>query len=75
MIRVFDPSHMEIQSISGQVERAQVHGPREKHEIYLNSGGWHGERMLPIDGQRKSVSKLQVCVDYVSIKLNRSLGG
>lgn len=61
VIRMFDRSHMEIQSISGQIERAQSHGTHEKHEIYMNSVRLLDERRASADGRHKSESK-QVCV-------------
>lgn len=61
MIRMFDRSHMEIQSISGQIERAQSHGAHEKHEVYMNSVQLLDERRPSTECRPKSETK-QVCV-------------
>lgn len=39
VIRVFDRSHLEIESISAKIDRAQIKGIREKHEIYVENIG------------------------------------
>lgn len=62
VIRMFDRSHMEIQSISGQIERAQNYGIDEKHEVYLNSVQMHNERRASAQCQLK-LESMKVCAD------------
>lgn len=40
--RVFDRSHIEIQSISAKIEREQINGTHEKHEIYMDTMSNYG---------------------------------
>lgn len=37
--KIFYRNHLEIQSISARIERAQTDGVQEKHEVYVNSVG------------------------------------
>lgn len=37
VVRIFDRSHLEIDSISAKIDRAQINGCREKHEIYVEN--------------------------------------
>lgn len=39
VIKVFDRGHLEIESISAKIDRAQINGCREKHEVYMGSAG------------------------------------
>lgn len=39
VIRVFDRKHLEIESISAKIDRAQINGCREKHEVYVENIG------------------------------------
>lgn len=44
VIRVFDRSPLEIDSISAKIDRAQISGCREKHEVYVeNIGLYHAK--------------------------------
>lgn len=54
---MFDRSHMEIQSISGQIERAQFHGTHETHEVYMNSVQLLDERRASAECRTKSETK------------------
>lgn len=63
---MFDRSHMEIQSISGQIERAQSHGPHETHEVYVNSVRMLDERRASAEYQLKLKPK-QVCASLSSV--------
>lgn len=37
VIKVFDRSHLEIESISAKIDRAQINGCREKHEVFVEN--------------------------------------
>lgn len=37
VIKVFDRSHLEIDSISAKIDREKVNGCREKHEVYVEN--------------------------------------
>lgn len=39
VIRVFDRSHLEIESISAKIDRQHIKGNREKHEVYVENIG------------------------------------
>lgn len=42
VIRVFDRKHLEIESISAKIDRAQFNSCHEKHEVYVeNIGVFH----------------------------------
>lgn len=39
VIKVFDRSHLEIESISAKIDRARLNGCHEKHEVYVENIG------------------------------------
>lgn len=39
VIKVFDRSHLEIDSISAKIDRERINGCHEKHEVYVENFG------------------------------------
>lgn len=50
VIKVFDRSHLEIDSISAKIDREQINGCREKHEVYVENIGIFHKNVENHDG-------------------------
>lgn len=59
VMKVFDRSHSEIESISARIDRAQIKGIREKHEIYLDNIGIYESSSVKFMESRKNVSQVK----------------
>lgn len=55
VMKVFDRSHSEIESISARIDRAQIKGIREKHEIYVENIGLYQSNSIKFMDSRKNV--------------------
>lgn len=61
VIRVFDSSHMEIESISGKIYRERKKGKHQEHEVYVENIGMFNMNERLITKNQNQVYKLNGC--------------
>lgn len=55
VMKVFDRSHLEIESISAKIDRAQINGCREKHEVFVeNISIFHANSVKCMENSHRS---------------------
>lgn len=58
VMKVFDRNHSEIESISARIDRAQIKGLREKHEIYVENIGLYQPSSVHFATSRNNVNQV-----------------
>lgn len=62
VIKVFDRSHLEIESISAKIDRDRINGCHEKHEVYVENIGIYQTKVNSMENNgRINQTQVHIC--------------